>query len=84
MWKNSEIVPKRARKVPKMAKNSKNHVFRLLIEFESFDLARNGLVTSATILHMLKIFEIGHHERNTKIGVDKLLVNPYFTWYVIV
>ena len=29
--------------MPKMAKNSKNHAFRLLIEFESFDLAGNGL-----------------------------------------
>ena len=43
-WQNSAIGPKRAIKVPKVAKIAKITFFSLLFEFESFDLAGNGLL----------------------------------------
>ena len=48
-----------------MAKNSKNHVFRLLIQFESFDLAGNGLKR-----FLLWLSTIGHHSRMWKFGPE--------------
>ena len=41
-----------------MAKNSKNHVFRLSIQFESFDLDGNCLKR-----FLLWLSTIGHHSR---------------------